>query len=448
MEPPADSPRGDRADVVVLGAGISGLVAASVLLDQGAARVVVVDDYASVGGNHLDSGAGGYSFDVGSLIFQDDSPLLAHFPELLPRYIPITPSWARLNPQGKVTAYPFSAKDDIVALGPVGAARILTSMIFARVRRAPIENARDFAERWLGPRFVESSGLAHYMHRLCGVPADQIDVEFARRRMGWIPNNGRLTTLAGRLYRAVRPAPPKPPSNTQLARPREGYAHLYEPAVERLEARGARFVLGAGMRALERDGAGGFVLRTAQGDVRAPRVVSTIPLDIALGLVGGDRGAVGSAPLPTVTLQSLYFSFSGHRGFDTSVLYNFSHSGIWKRLTVYSEFYGEHLGRSFFTVEVVGHGPARPAAEAAAAFEVHARESGLLDGDLRLEGDHVLEHAYPIYTRGSGDRARAAVAALEAFGIESFGRQGGFQYQPTARHSTGEVEAALGVRQV
>ena len=36
------------------------------------------------------------------------------------------------------------------------------------------------------------------------------------------------------------------------------------------------------------------------------------------------------------------------------------------------------------------------------------------------------------------------MAELREWGVESFGRQGGFQYQPTARVSTKEAEVALG----
>jgi len=107
-----------RADVVVLGAGMSGLVGTTVLLDQGAGRVVVLDTYQAVGGNHLDVRLGPFTFDVGSFIFQDDSPLLVHFPELLELYVPIKPSWSRLNPQGVVTEYPFSVRVDVLDAGP------------------------------------------------------------------------------------------------------------------------------------------------------------------------------------------------------------------------------------------------------------------------------------------------------------------------------------------
>ena len=103
-----DSSAAEAFDVIVLGAGISGLVSASVLQKQGYRRIVVVDEYAHIGGNHIDCRIGDYTFDIGSLIFQNDSPLLAHLPELLPLYIEINPSWGRLNPQGVVTDYPIS----------------------------------------------------------------------------------------------------------------------------------------------------------------------------------------------------------------------------------------------------------------------------------------------------------------------------------------------------
>jgi phytoene dehydrogenase-like protein len=112
-------PMGNARDVLVLGAGISGLVAADVLLKQGAKNVIVVDEYAHVGGNHIDCRIGEYTFDIGSFIFQDDSLLLEHFPEIRPLYVPIVPSWGRLNPQGVVTQYPISIKDDLIIAGPV-----------------------------------------------------------------------------------------------------------------------------------------------------------------------------------------------------------------------------------------------------------------------------------------------------------------------------------------
>lgn len=447
MEESASAPEGgssDRADnctvvdVVVLGAGITGLVSASVLLDQGAERVLVVDGYPHVGGNHLDYSSGDYTFDVGSFIFQDDSPFLTHFPELLERYVPVDPSWGKLTPQGEVGRYPFSVRDDFLAAGPLECSRILLSAAWARVAHRRMRNARDFARYWIGARLLHRSGLNNYMERFCGFPAERIDLRFAHQRMMWIAEYASVLTLVRYATRSmVRPAAAHR-ANTQLVRPREGFATLYAPAVQQLERRGATFQLGADLQSLRRT-PGGFVLKAGERTVMARRVVSTIPIDHAQDLCG----LPPARRLPTMKLISLFFSFSGERGFAEPILYNFSHGGAWKRLTVHSDFYGQVDGREYLGVEVVAD-DIRDTTEAAEKdFREHVADNGLFTGDLQLEGSHVLSNAYPIYTGGADEDAQRAVAALRAFGLESFGRQGGFEHQPTARVSTHVAEAAL-----
>lgn len=424
-------------DAIVLGAGISGLVATSILLQQGCRRILVADQYGHVGGNHIDVAVGGYTFDVGSLIFQDDSPLLKHFPELLPHYVPIKPSWGRLNPQGVVTAYPISPKADIVDAGPIEWCRMLSSLLLARAFRRKLRNAHDFARYWLGARFLHRSGLGNYMERFYGAPPETIDIKFAEKRMLGISENARLAT---HVRKFLRRAPPRV-KNRQLARPREGFSALYAPAVERLEAQGVSFALGVRMHALRKE-AGGFALDTGASVCKARRVVSTIPLDHIRQLCGLGR----EDKLGAVTLITLFYSFAGDRGFPQSVLYNFSYFGSWKRLTVYSDFYGRHAGREYFAVEVNAQHVNGDTAVADRDFRAHVAENGLFKGDLRLEGRHALAHAYPIYVDNAQENLDRTIAALRAFGIESIGRQGAFEYQPTARDTTLKAEAALAAR--
>jgi hypothetical protein len=116
-------------------------------------------------------------------------------------------------------------------------------------------------------------------------------------------------------------------------------------------------------------------------------------------------------------------------------------------LTLYSDFYGKSGGREFFTVEVNADHVSGSVETAEQEFRRHVSENGLFVGDLKLEGSHIVSNAYPVYTDKADERAAMAVAALRGFGIESFGRQGGFDYQPTARVSTLQVEAALGSSQ-
>jgi protoporphyrinogen oxidase len=424
----------DSFDAVILGAGISGLVSASILASQGTGRIALVDEFAHVGGNHIDCSYGSYTFDVGSFIFQDDSPLLKHFPELLPRYIPILPTWGKLNPRGKVAIYPISIRDDIAATGLIEWGRMVASVAFARLFQRRTTNAKEFARYWVGARFLRQSGLEHYLERFFGVPADEVDIKFAKKRMLWISEHATVNVFFTRLLKRSK----APRKNRQLARPREGFSYLYEAAVQRLERTGVTLHLGAEMQSLKRNGQG-FVLNLKDRDIRAKRVISTIPIERAQALCG----VHAEKKLNTVTLISLFYSFSGDRRFPYSILYNFSFNGAWKRLTVYSDFYDKANGREFFAVEVIASQVGDSIDAADRDFRRHVQENGLFLGDLRLEGSRTVSNAYPVYTNQSGERAEQAIGALKAFGIESFGRQGGFDYQPTARVSTMQAETML-----
>lgn len=421
-------------DVIVLGAGISGLVAAAIFSGEGK-RVVVVDEYGHVGGNHMDwSSKEGYTFDVGSLIFQDDSPLLRHFPELLERYVPVKPSWGRLNPQGKITLYPISIRDDILAAGPLGVARIFASVLHARIFRRRMENARDFARYWIGAYLLHRSGLGTYMQRFYGIPAEEIDLDLARKRMLWIAEYASIINLSRRFLKRKQIGGPK---NRQMARPREGFEALYTLARRKLENRGVVFTLSAERLRLHK-ASKGYDLSAEGETFSAERVVSTVPISVAERICGNAQ----TSGLKTITLITLYFSFFGEKGFSQAIIYNFSHDGAWKRLTVYSDFYGRVGNREYFAVEVIA-GDATSCEEAEADFRKHVRANHLFLGDLKLEGSHVLTNAYPIYSKGAAQDAAQAIARLKGLGVESIGRQGGFNYQPTARVSTLDVERAV-----
>jgi hypothetical protein len=424
----------ERYEAIILGAGVSGLVSASILLQQGHRRILVVDTYPKLGGNHIDWPINGYTFDVGSFIFQDDSPLLQHFPELLARYTAITPSWGRLNPKGVVTSYPISLKEDLLRSGPLEIMRISLSLLYARLFQRRIGNARDFARYWIGDRLLHSSGLESYMKRFYGLPPDQIDIKLAEKRMLWISEHASIANIVRRLSRSFKT---QQPTNHQLARPKEGFAYLYEVAAKKLHDGGVIFSLGATCQSLRRIGRT-FHLYLDGRSVQADRVISTIPINHVEALCG-----LKPETLDNMTLLSLFFSFAGDRRFALPILYNFSHQGAWKRLTMHSDFYGRVNGREYFSVEVVASQVNRSVQLGVQDFIEHTRSNGLLDGDLKLEGSTLLENAYPIYTKASGEQAIRAMKSLEMMGIESFGRQGAFNYQPTARVSTIEAEVAL-----
>jgi protoporphyrinogen oxidase len=282
------------------------------------------------------------------------------------------------------------------------------------------------------------------MERFYGLPSEQIEREFAEKRMTWIARSASPASIARRLSGLLRNAPPAAQSR-DLVRPKRGFSAIYDTVRASLEAGGAEFELGRELGGIRRED-GTFVIEGSDGfSVRTERLISTIPVQECLRLC---RLPVRSALVETSTLVSLCFSFAGQREFGSTILYNFSHSGDWKRITMASAFYGTIEGREYFTVEINRNASAGAISleEEERAFRRDAAQKKLFIGDLRLETSHVLENAYPVYRFGATAAAAEAVKHLADFGVESFGRQGGFDYLPNTRDVIETAERRLSVR--
>jgi len=413
--------------VAILGAGVSGLVAADVLASAGH-EVIVLEPYERLGGNQRSRTIGDCTFDIGSFVFVAGSPFFRRFPAAEALCLPARIRVNRITPQGRISDYPYSIADDLLRRGPVEIVRTFLSLCYGRLAGSKPESAASFARYHLGDRLFTQSGLRAYIRRLCGVSADEVEYRFAQKRMAWIARTLSFSELAARLRPRSMTAAAQPAS---LVRPREGFEALFAPVAAHLAERGVTIRLNCGIESIA-PCATGFQISTSQGVVSASRVISSIPLKItaqAVGIAAG--GGVESLPLLT-----LYVACEGDLGFEAEVLYNFSDEGSWKRLTAHSRIYGQVDGRHYLSVEApLAHGSREAAAEFA-AFLAFMRRHGLMRGPAELVGHDVTDYAYPIYARGSMDASEALMDRIEATGVELLGRQGRFDYIPTATRAT------------
>jgi len=412
--------------VVILGAGVSGLVAADVLASAGH-EVIVLEPYERLGGNQRSRTIGGYTFDIGSFVFTAGSPFFQRFPAAEATCLPARIRVSRITPQGRISQYPYSIADDLLRRGPVEIARTFLSLCHGRLASSKPESAASFARYHLGDRLFTQSGLSAYIRRLCGVPAEEVEYRFAQKRMDWIVRTLSFAALGERL----RPRSKTAALPTNLVRPREGFEALFAPVAAQLAERGVTIRLNCGIWSIAVT-ATGFQLATSRGDVFASRVISSIPLKITAQAVG----IAAEAGVESLPLLTLYVACEGDLGFEAEVLYNFSDEGSWKRLTAHSRVYGQVGGRHYLSVEApLATGSSEAGAEFA-AFLAFMRRHGLMRGPAELVGHDVTDYAYPIYARGSMDASEALMDRVEATGVELLGRQGRFDYIPTAKRAT------------
>lgn len=424
-------------DLIVLGAGVAGLTAAAQL--SASATVCVVDEFEQVGGNHKSFEVGGFSFDIGTIFFRADDPLFKMFPAALHSAVVAEIPIQKLRPDGTIGLYPISLGDAPSNIWSITQAAL--SLAYAKYRYRRPRDTAEFAKYYMGAVLYEDTGLSSYISRMFGVDGTQLGVEFAYRRMDWVRDAGslrkRARSLLRRASRLGRRREPSKPTAATVVRPVAGFQGMYGPIVASLEAAGVRFSLGAELLGIDKTDRG-FVVRTAAGDIVAKRLISTIPLDRAAALLG-----LLNEPLPHAGLTTLFFSFKGTRGFAAPVLYNYAKAGRWKRLTMHSDYYGMRQEREYFSVEVpTGLEPAAdPALEY--DFRLAMREAGLFLGELRFEGSNHLDTAYPVYLPGVASEADERIEALRRVGVETAGRQGRFDYLPTAKLTVKQTTAAI-----
>ena len=431
------------ADVIVLGAGVTGLTAGAHLSKT--ASVLLLDEYESPGGNHISHDFGPYSFDIGAIFFWTDSPLLKVFPGIGDQWTPVEYETARICPDGRVRKYPFEFRDELLSRGPVYVGAVLSDILFNKLFGKRDASAASFARYYLGERLLRDSGLATYLRRFYGLPIEAISFNFAKRRMVWIAQNGSVRHKLTKLAKAVRQRLGLERPTTVIfpfARPRGGFSVMYEHALNQLKQAGARAQLGTSLTGVEKTPTG-FVVHTSSGTFRAPRLISTIPLARSGALFGVD---VTQAPESSV-LITLCCRFRGDRKFGALILFNFHNDGLWKRLTMHSDYYGAVDGWEYFSVEVTLREVTQTPEQLFEDFRSSVAQAGLFDGALELVDSFRTDFAYPVYDHSAEAKKAKIAGALTALGVETMGRQGDFDYIPSATEAIELAQAALARRE-
>lgn len=404
--------------------------------------MVIVDEYENPGGNHISREFGPYTFDIGAIFFWTDSPLLKVFPGIGDQWTPVEYDTARICPDGRVRKYPFELRDELLSRGPLYMGGVFLDILFNRLFGRKQASAASFARYYLGARLLRDSGLACYLRRFYGLPIEAISFNFAKRRMVWIAQNGSIRHRLGKIIRRRLGLESAPAVIFPFARPRTGFPTMYGHALDQLKQAGVQAALGTKLIRVEKTPTE-FVVHTTSGEFRAARLISTIPLVRSGTLFGID---VTQAPESSV-LITLCCRFRGKRNFGALILFNFHNDGLWKRLTMHSDYYGAVEGWEYFSVEVTLREVTQTPEQLFEDFRSGVAQADLFKGDLELVGSFRTDFAYPVYDHSAEAKKARIAGALTALGVETIGRQGDFDYIPSATEAVELAQAALARRE-
>jgi protoporphyrinogen oxidase len=291
--------------VVILGAGPAGAGAAYQLVKKSVARVTVLEQRETVGGNAGSFDLGGVRCDFGShRLHPVVAPeIMEDLRRLLGNDLLFQARHGRILLRGHWIHFPLKPVDLLLRLPKSFALGVFGDMVRKLLPRgaAGPETFATVLERGLG-RTVCREFYFPYARKLWGVAPGELATTTAQRRV--------TGSSIGKILRKVAKQIPgfKPPTAGRFYYPRRGYGQISECLHDAARQAGAEFKFGARFTGIERDGnrikAVRYQLDGRDFEIPTQQVWSTIPIGVLLQ-------GIHPAPPPDVLEASRKLSFRG-----------------------------------------------------------------------------------------------------------------------------------------
>ncbi len=415
----------NKKKIAILGGGVTGVVLAGELSTSPSFEVELIEKAPVLGGLHRNFTTDNLNYDIGAFVLPIDHSLFTTFPSLKDLCLQIKNRMGSLTPGGSVDKYPCTLKGYIQDNGLVNFVYACLDLAYCKLRYWNQESVPAFVKYYIGTNVYQKSGLKSYIERLYGIKDEEIDLEFATKRLGEIGKAASLRAIASKLFQGGNTALVEPPTMKEVVvRPPEGFQKIYEAAKEVLLSQGVKVSTNCEMKAITREG-DGFEIEFSEGKRYYDRVVSTIPIAAISRLIGKPL----EKDLEYRKLLSLFYRFNGELGYGDNILHNFTTQEAWKRITTFSKYYGTHEGDDYFVVEITLDKDTQPdISQQQEDFESHVQSLGLFKGKLKYQGSLVIPNAYPVYRRDRLNEVIEAKQSLQEWGLDLAGRQGDFDY--------------------
>lgn len=418
--------------VAILGGGVSGVVLAQELSAAPGLELHLFENRPGLGGLQRTVACNGLNYDIGCFILPDRHDLFKSFPRLKDVFVAQEFRPQAVRESGRLDAYPLTMRGYAADFGRLRALAHLLAILPSKLLYFRKKRLTDYIRYYIGGGIYVNSGLKHYVERLYRLEDREIDIAFAAQRLQHLRSLSLRRQIGMRL-RAVAarfgPGAPTPAvRQTTYVRPEAGFGSVYAEIENTLTARGVKVFTNARIRAIRRSGEGFHI----DGEFY-DRIVSTIPLP----QLARYTGLAEPQGFECVDLVTLFYRFTGEPRFDSAVLFNYTRRGCWKRITLFSRYYGRAAnGDGYFSLECVG-GAEADELSLHRDFREHARALGLFTGTLSLEGSAITRDAYPVYRRADAGMLEETKARVRALGIDSLGRQGAFEFLSSAEAAAG-----------
>lgn len=269
-----------KPHIAILGAGPAGLGAAWQLRKQDKARVTVLEQKKTVGGNAGSFVLAGLNVDYGShrLHPATDPQIMRDLRHLLKEDLLDRPRHGRIRLKGRWIHFPLKPQDLILRLPPsfgAGVALDAAKKVVSRGNGDRRETFTSVLERGLGATICRDFYFP-YARKIWGLPPEELSAIQARRRVA--------AGSMGKLVKKVLSVVPgfKAPGAGRFFYPKKGFGQISHAIADEARSLGADIRLGSSVRRIELGEKQRITFESGERleTVEADFVWSTIPLTV------------------------------------------------------------------------------------------------------------------------------------------------------------------------
>jgi protoporphyrinogen oxidase len=258
---------GKQPKVIIFGAGPAGLTAAWELVHNGVAVDVLEADPEKVGGIARTASYRGFRFDIGGHRFFTKAPEVRKlWHEILSEddWLKV-PRLSRIYYRGKFFSYPLKPFDALRKLGLFQTGLCMLS--YLKIKVFPRKNEKSF-EDWVVNRFgvrLYRIFFKTYTEKVWGIPCTEISADWAAQR---IKGLSLINAIKNSFRRRGKPGHGEVIKTLidEFEYPKLGPGMMWERAVEKIQALGARVHMGSPVTALRRSESGLVEAEVSDGE--------------------------------------------------------------------------------------------------------------------------------------------------------------------------------------
>lgn len=436
-----------RIKIAILGGGVTGVTLAKELSKSSKFEIDLIEKSSSLGGFHRNFEVGGLKYDIGAFTFNQGHNLFKSFPGIIDLYQPTKNNFGSIVGKNSLDSYPCTLKGYIKHNGLKSFILTCLEVPFSKLIYWRRNNIPSFVQYYIGKNAYHKTGLKNYIERLYQVSDQDIDIQFATKRLSCIKNTGSLRKILKKRLKGKKDFLAPSVLKSVYVRPKEGFSKIYDTLHQRLINNGVCIKLNSQIKSIRKitsEAKAQFEVELLEETKVYDEVVSTIPIPVVSELIGQPL----KRKFDSISLLTLFYRFNGDTKHNHNVLHNFTLEGAWKKITTFSQYYGKHEGDDYFSVEITMDPDIEPdIAKQQQQFEAHVTSLGLYQGEFKLQSSLVTKNAYPVYLRENVDEVLRVKHELKAWGLYLAGRQGEFDYLNSSDASANAVKIAKLIKQ-